>query len=346
MRTPVTVGVVCDESGLGAALARTFDELPQARLRWVCDKGPRVASVGYGPSTAWTTDFSELLDDEDLDAVVFASTDLAAEGRALAALAADKHVLIDGPLARRSAEAEELVAAAARRKRQLMAHTEALLRPGVTRLHRLVERGALGEIFYIHAYRYELRGDHPVDLLRELGAETIAVLLDLLRDEPVEALATGESYLDRARPDVVHAKLCFATGIDVHLHLSCLEGERTERIVVVGSAATAVLDAADPERELSLRVDGAAEGTFGELAVEQGGTIAFRLPAADCLRASCARFLTAVRSRSEVPHGREAAATLAVVEALERSCATHGSIETIAPRQEREQANVIAFRSR
>ena len=195
MRAPVNVGVVCDSSGLGATLARTFDALPQARLRWICDRAPRVASVGYGAATAWTTDFGKLLADEDLDAVVFASTELAAEGRALAALAADKHVLVDGPLARRSVEADELVDAAARHKRQLMAHSAALYRPGVTRLHRLLERGALGEIFYVHAYRFDLRRDDSGDLLRELGAETIAVVLDLLRDEPVEAIAVGESYL-------------------------------------------------------------------------------------------------------------------------------------------------------
>ena len=77
MRTPVTVGVVCGVSGLGATLARAFDELPQSTLRWICDEAPRIASVGYGPATAWTSDFDELLQDEDLDAVVFASAELA-----------------------------------------------------------------------------------------------------------------------------------------------------------------------------------------------------------------------------------------------------------------------------
>ena len=106
MRTPVTVAVVSGRSGLGAKLARAFDELPQATLRWICDQPPRTASVGYGPATAWTSDFDELLQDEDLDVVVFASSELAGSGRGLAALAADKHVFIDGALASNSAEAK------------------------------------------------------------------------------------------------------------------------------------------------------------------------------------------------------------------------------------------------
>ena len=77
MRTPVTVGVVCGANGLGDALARTFDALPQATLRWICDDAKRASSIGYGPSTAWTRDFGELIWDESLDAVAFSSPELA-----------------------------------------------------------------------------------------------------------------------------------------------------------------------------------------------------------------------------------------------------------------------------
>jgi predicted dehydrogenase len=346
MRTPVTVGVVRGASGLGATLARAFDELPQSSLRWICDEGPRIASVGYGPATAWTNDFDELLQDEDLDSIVFSSSELAGRGRALAALAADKHVFIDGALAAGSAEADELVAAAAKQHRRLMAHSPALLRPGVLRLHRLIDRGALGEIFYVHARRYALRSEQNVDVLWDLGAETIALVLDLLGDEPVEAHASGESYLARATPDVISAKLGFATGIGVYVHLSCLEGQAADHISVVGSEATAVLDATDPEHELSIYINGPNPGAFDDLTVEQGDRITFRLPAEDSLPVACARFLTAVRSQSDVPYAREASAALAVVEALELSCANRGTTEAIAPRPGRVEQNVIAFPGR
>ena len=346
MRKPITVGVVCGTSRPGVQLARAFDELPQATLRWICDDGPRAASVGYGPATAWTMHFDELLQDEELDAIAFASSELAGGGRARAALIADKHVFVDGPLASTSAEADELVAEAGRRHRMMMAHSPALLRPGVLRLRRLIDRVVLGDIFYVHAHCHVLRGNSELDLLRGVGAEALSVVLGLLGDEPVEVVAMGESYLGRELPDVIFASLDFATGVHVHLHLSCLEGEQTERISVVGSEATAVLDSSDPEHELSLSVSSPSPGVFEDLSVEQGGRIAFRLPGDDLLRSGCDRFLSAVRSRDDVPYGRGASATLAVLEALERSSRARGSLETIAPRQERQQANVVAFRSR
>ena len=344
MRTPVTIAVVCGANGLGDVLARTFDRLPQASLRWICDDVKRTASIGYGPETAWTMDFDELLQDEDLDAIAFASPGQAEPWRALAALEAEKHVFVDGPLRCASADADRLVGAATRGNRSLLAQTPALLRPEVLRLHRLIGRGGLGEIYYLHARRFALRTEGDFDLIRDLGLDLVALALDLLGDEPVEATATGESYVGGERPDVVFSTLRFATGINVHMHLSCLEGESAERISVIGSKATAVLDVSDPARALAVYANGAAPSVFDELPIEPGDRIAYRQAPDDSLRLACSRFLTSVRSQGEASVGREAAAALAVVEALEQSCRNRGAAEPVASRTAPE-GKVVAFRT-
>ena len=144
---------------------------------------------------------------------------------------------------------------------------------------------------------------------------------------------------------MIFAKLGFATGIGVYLHLSCLEGQTADRISVVGSGATAVLDAT-AEHELAIFVNGPTPVELDELAVERGDKIGFRLPSDDSLRVACGRFLTAVRSQTEVPYTRETSAALAVVEALELSCLNRGTTEAIAPRLGRVEKNVIAFPGR
>ncbi|MCP9487775.1 MAG: Gfo/Idh/MocA family oxidoreductase [Gaiellaceae bacterium MAG52_C11] len=343
MRTPVAVGVV-GATQRATALTRAFAELPQAELRWICDDLPRLSKGEPGTGTSWTTRLDDLLLDEELDAVVFASTELAGGGRALAALAADKHVLVEGPLAFTSAESDELVAVAERRSRRLMTHSPALLRPGVLRLHRLIDRGVLGEIFYVHATRSARReGDGP-DVLWDLGIEAVALVLDLLGDQPVDAVARGESYLGLDRPDVVFASLGFATGIKVYLQLSRLDGETSERLSIVGSAATSVLDVSESRQGLSLYLEGQPLDLFDELALDAGGHIRFSLPADDSTRLGCSRFLTSVRSPNDTHSARKDSAAIAVVETLGRSCANDGTTETIAPRTERQEQNVIAFR--
>ena len=83
-----------------------------------------------------------------------------------------------------------------------------------------------------------------------------------------------------------------------------------------------MLDAADPERALSVYVNGSTPSMFDELPVEPGDKVAFRQVPDDGLGLGCSRFLTAVRSSGDTSFGREAAAALAVVEALSSRAGT------------------------
>ncbi len=343
MRTPVAVGVV-GATDRATALARAFSDLPQATLRWICDENSLRRLTSAADGTALTNDLDDLIEDEDLDAIVFASAGLASRGRAHAALEADKHVYIDGPLALTSAEANELVEAAERRDRRLWAQSPGLLGAAGRQLHGLVERGALGEIFYLHARRFVHRLDDGSDLLWRSAAETVALVLALLGDEPIEVLGRGESYLARGRPDVVFAELRFATGIAAHMHLSCLEGDEVEQLSVVGSELTAVLDRGSPGRELSLYSVGSGARSFDGLLVEPGSVVALSLPRDDATRAACARFVTSVRSPGDAHSGREAATVVAVIEALERSCRWRGDLQPVAARSAPAEQNVIELR--
>ncbi len=203
----------------------------------------------------------------------------------------------------------------------------------------------LGEIFYLHSHHYVDRDDPTIDLLWGPGADAVSLVLDLLADEPIEAVARAESYLGRATPDVLFAELRFATGITAHVHLSCLEGEAVERFSVVASEATAVLaDANGPE--LILYPGGDAAPSLKGISLERGSRIASPVAPDDSLKTACARFLGTVRSPGDAQHGREAAAAVAVLEALERSSQSRGTPETIAPRTVLGGFNVVELRGR
>lgn len=345
MRTPVTVGVVRSGSQ-AAAVTRAFADLRQSTLRWVCDdSNPHHLAVTHaGP--AETDDFDQLLDDEELDAIAFASPALALPARVRSALDADKHVYIGGTLLASAGEAEALVALAAERNRRLWARSPELFRPATQRLHALMDRGALGEIFYLHAQRYVQADAHGLGLLLGPGSEAVALALHLLEDEPIEVEACAEAYRDGSGPDLVFAKLRFATGIGVHLHVSRLEGRTLDRMSVVGSERTAVLDASQRERELAVFMAADASRPLDALSLEPGSMIAFSLPDSGLTREACARFLTSVRSPDESKHGHETALVVRVVEALDRSCVRGGTIEAVTRPIDPVPANVVEIRAR
>jgi len=121
IRGPVRVGVV----GLGywgPNLARNFDRLPDAELRWLCDASEeaRARAGAQLPGVRQTGELDELLADPDLDAVVVATHVPSHPELSTRVLEAGKHCFVEKPLAQSSAEAEQVADAARDAGRVLM----------------------------------------------------------------------------------------------------------------------------------------------------------------------------------------------------------------------------------
>jgi predicted dehydrogenase len=319
MRTPVSVGVVVGLDS-GRRLARTFAELPQADLRWTCGDRIRLRADTAGPrGVRQTSAYADLLSDESLDAIVLAVPVAVRYELALAALQADKHVYVAGASATKSDQAHALIREARRRGRQLVEGHACLFDPAVHRLKALIQAGRLGEVFYLRVERNALQAVvGSGELLWSVGADDIALVLDLVGDEPVDVSAVGETYLDGDSPDVLDCRLGFSTGIAVQVHLSALDARLTARLSVVGSASTAVFDDTALDRRLTLFDRTNAAGLAGSEAVA-GDVVSPQIPVADALQLSCEHFLTTVRSSSdELPPGGSTR-VVDVLDALQRS---------------------------
>jgi predicted dehydrogenase len=336
MRTPISIGVV----GLGywgPNLARTFDDLPQVDLRWLCDQSDevQVAMRARHPRARITGEFDDLLEDEHLDAVAVATPVATHYELARRVLEADKHVFVEKPLALTSREADDLVELAARRDRRLMVGHVLLYHPAVRRLKDLVDSGHLGDIYYLYGNRQNLgKVRRDENALWSLGAHDVAVILHLLGDEPIEVTARGESYVQPGVADVVFCYLKFATGIGAHLHLSWLDPHKIRRLTAVGSQRMAVFDDMELERKLTVYEKSAAlpkPESFGEyVQVRFGDIISPRVGNDEPLRVECEHFLTTIRA----PGGngftaREGAAVVTVLEALQRSLESNGLSQVV-----------------
>jgi len=224
-----TVGV----AGLGywgPNLARNFDEL--ARLTWICDVTPERLQQHEPrfPTARATSDFDEMLDDPQLDAVVIATPVPTHFDLARRALAAGKHVLVEKPPALTATEAEELCALAEERDLTLMPGHLLLYHPGVKKLRELVESGELGEVLCLYGNRQNLgkiRKDE--NALWSLGVHDLSVILYLVGEEPDELWARGHAFLTPGVEDVVFCFLRFPSGKIAHMHLSWLTRTRCER---------------------------------------------------------------------------------------------------------------------
>ena len=321
---PVRVGVV----GLGywgPNLARNFDRLPGAELRWLCDASEeaRARAAAQLPGARASADLDELLEDPELDAIVVATHVPSHPELAIRALEAGKHCFVEKPLAQSSAGAEQVAAAAQSAGRILMVGHLLEYHPGIQKLKEIADSGDLGEIHYIYSNRLnlgKLRADE--NALWSLGAHDVSVVLRLAGEEPIEARAVGESYMRDGVEDVVFCYLRFASGLAAHLHLSWLDPHKERRFTVVGSKRMATFDDMELERKVTVYDKGFDQSyrSYGEYIARSGDIWSPRISNEEPLRIECTHFVECVRSGEQPWSGPESGVRVVrVLEALQRS---------------------------
>ena len=314
---PVRIGQV-GLGAWGANLLRNVDVL--AELTWICDSAaPRRAQFARRyPGARATDSFAELLADPALEAVVIATPVPTHYALARQALEAGKHVFVEKPPAMRADEMAELVALAERSGRVLMPGHLLLYHPGVRKLKELVVSGELGEVLCIYGNRQNLgtiRKDE--NALWSLGVHDLSVILHLVDEEPSEAWAQGNAFLNPGVEDVVFCFLRFPSGKIAHLHLSWLDPHKMRKLTVVGRDKMVVFDDMELERKVTIYEKGPEQPaqTFGEWQTRSGDILSPKIATDEPLRLELQHFLRLVR---EGGTGVEARDGLAVVRVLER----------------------------
>jgi predicted dehydrogenase len=309
----------------GPNLARNLRAIPGCELRWLCDPSAeaRARAERAFAGVAVTADFSQLLGDPELDAVMLATPVATHAELAARVLEAGKHCFVEKPLATRSSDAEALLAAAAGADRTLMVGHLLEFHPAVGALKQLIDSGELGPLFYIYGNRVnlgQLRADE--NALWSLGAHDVSVVLHLVGEEPEECLAHGASYVRDGVEDVVFCYLRFPSGVLAHLHLSWLDPHKERRITVVGARRMATFDDMLLEGKLAIYDKGFDEDarSWGEYIARSGDIFSPRISNAEPLRIECEHFLECIRTggapRSD---GHSGLRVVRVLEALQRS---------------------------
>src|SRR5664280_2124767 len=122
----------------GPNLLRNYMDLPQAQVKWVCDPRPEALekAVTRYPSVRATTDFEDVLNDSDVEAVLVATPITTHHPLAKAALKAGKHVFVEKPIAASATQAAELAELADAADLTLMVgHTFVYSPPAVSYTH-------------------------------------------------------------------------------------------------------------------------------------------------------------------------------------------------------------------
>jgi len=198
-----------------------------------------------------------------VDAVVVATPPTTHAPLALAALAAGKHVLVEKPLATTGADARRLINAAQDAGRVLMVGHTFEYNAAVWKLRELVQRGELGDVYYIDTARLNLgRYQSDVNVVLDLAPHDISIVNRVLGQTPETVEALGSRHAHRRFEDVAYLRLYYP---DVHLsaniHVSWLDPCKVRRMTLVGSRKMAVYDDLAPEDRVRIHDKGVDAST-------------------------------------------------------------------------------------
>ena len=289
---------------------RVFSEIPNVRLKYVCDQDPsKLRSIQKTYSqTKMVEELNPILHDPEVKGVVIASSALSHFPLTKEILMADKDVLVEKPMALNTKDAEEMLKLAEKRRRILMVGHLLIYHPVVDRLKEMVDSGELGRIYYIYTQRVNLgviRQDE--NALLSFAPHDLSVILHLLEEEPMAVTAHGESYIQKGIEDVVFLGLQFSDGKMANIHLSWLDPHKLRRITIVGSKKMVVFDDMEASEKLKIYDKGVGSpsyATYGEYLTLRFGDITIpSIKMKEPLRAEAEHFIHCIESRKEPKTG-------------------------------------------
>jgi predicted dehydrogenase len=319
----------------GPNLARIISKAPGCKLAAVCDLLVRrlVQARRLHPGVHLTTDWPRLLADPRIDAVAVATPAATHFNRALAAMRAGKHVLVEKPLARTADEAQSLIEESERRSLVLMVDHTFVFSPSIQAIRELLTTGALGKPCYYDSVRLSLgRVRSDVNVLWDLAAHDLSIVDHLLSASPAGVLATGVALAPGEPEHMAYLTLLFPGAFMAHVHASWLSPVKTRRMVIGGSRGSVVYDDLEPIDKVKVYEHQVANGSGARDAVPHrlGEMWLPRLATREPLRAAVEHFADCIAGgRRPISDGAAGLRVVRLLEATTRSLEGGAQVVTV-----------------
>lgn len=323
----------------GPNLVRNFMEAPGSTVVAVCDlRSERLVQLQTRYPTIKTTGNSQaLFEDPEIDAIVIATPVSSHFELALAALEADKHVLVEKPLAANSEQGVRLIDEAARRRKILMVDHTFVYTSAVRKIRELITSNALGEIYYYDAVRVNLGlFQHDVNVIWDLAIHDLSIMDFVLPQKATAVSATGISHIPGQPENVAYITLFFENPQIAHVHVNWLTPVKVRHTLIGGSEKMILYDDLEPSEKVKVYDKGIVVSQSPEAVYEMlvsyrsGDMWAPRLDSTEALQTEALHFIDCIENnRKPETDGAAGLRLVRIVEAAEKSLRARGQLVEI-----------------
>jgi len=274
------------------------------------------------PSVEVLTDYKELLEREDLDAVAIATPVKTHHPIAKDFLLHGKHVLVEKPFTHSYETALELIKLAEEKKLILMVDHTFEYTAAVNKIKTIIENGELGKILYISCIRVNLGLFQPdINVVWDLAPHDISTILYITGEFPSSVNCQGKAHFHAGIEDVATTTLNFKNGVIAFIHSSWLDPNKIRRTTIVGSRRMLVYDDIEPQEKIKIYDKGVEVPPYYDtyadfhFSYRYGDIYSPRIEDYEPLRKECDHFIECVKRR--IPPLTDGYSGLRVVSILE-----------------------------
>jgi predicted dehydrogenase len=182
---------------------------------------------------------------------------------AKAALEHGKHVFVEKPFTSTSQQAEQLIELAERKNLRIMVDHTFLFGGAVRKIRELVDKGALGPLYYFDSTRVNLGlFQHDVSVVWDLAPHDLSIMDHILGVQPEAVVATGSKHLN-GLVDMAFITVYFPGNLIAHINVNWLSPVKVRTTLIGGKDKMLVWNDLEPDEKIRI-YDKGVDVTGGE----------------------------------------------------------------------------------
>jgi predicted dehydrogenase len=318
----------------GPNVVRNLDRLDETKVVAVCDKSAaarrKVAKV-Y-PDVLVTDNSAELMSSREIDAIAVVTPVWTHYELAKAALQSGKHVFVEKPFTSNAAQAQELIALAARKHLKIMVDHTFLFTGAVQKIKQLLQDGSLGKLYYYDSTRVNLGlFQHDVNVVWDLAPHDLSIIDHLIQKTPEAISATGQTHLN-GHEDVAFLTLYFPDKVIAHINVNWLSPVKVRTTLIGGEKRMLVWNDLEADEKIKIYDKGvnvtSREGLYDLLVHYRSGDMwAPQVEQVEALTRELAYFAECIaKDKTPVNDGEAGLRVVRMLEAANQSIRKRGEL--------------------
>lgn len=219
----------------------------------ICDKRPErleKARELYADSVHYTEHFSEVIQDETIDAVALAVETSAHFELAKEVLLSGKHLYVEKPFTETVEQAQELKKMAGERNLKIHVDHIMVYHPAIRKIHELIQSGDIGDIIWIDCSRLNLgQVKEDVNSMWDLNVHDLAIIDYLTNGVKVQSIKAMGTKMYSHKETITQLMVQY-DGFFATMRASWISPIKERKMIIAGTKKMIVYDDVDVVNKL------------------------------------------------------------------------------------------------